>query len=432
MPVLQQITIPLLSVNDTSLTVVAILFTQGAAIIKDDILLVLETSKTTYDVVAEVDGFIGYTCDENEDYAINEIVGCIYSDSTEVPVEHSKSKKNKQLAAKPTTLGNTGNTFTGETVFSEAAIALIEANSISKESFIGVDFVSKTIVEEMLGIKKQPAGKLTTGISLLIPVDTTKVVVEKISSNKKREIAFLSTVQSTGLTSTIHTQVATAGIFVHINTTLTYLKNSLLPVIIYETGRLLLKYPLLNGYFTDDAIALYKEVNIGFAIDIDKGLKVVKIPSASTQSVTQIEEGIMLLSNKYMDDSLLLDDLTDIGFTITDLAAEGVSFFKPLVNNMNSAILGISAIDEKLQRCTLSLTFDHRVTEGKTAAGFLQELKLRLQSYQSKYHPNLNQNIACFKCFKQLKDDLADVGFSKCITPKGEEAYICQSCFKGF
>ena len=99
---------------------------------------------------------------------------------------------------------------------------------------------------------------------------------------------------------------------------------------------------------------------------------------------------------------------------------------------MNSAILGISSIDEKLQRFTLSLTFDHRVTEGKTVAGFLQELKLRLQSYQSKYHPYLNQDIACFKCFKQLKDDLADVGFSKCITPKGEEAYICQSCFKGF
>ena len=159
MPVLQQITIPLLSVNDTSLTVVAILFAQGAAINKGDILLVLETSKTTYDVVAEAKGFISYACEENEDYAINEIVGSIYSDSVEVPLEQSENKKNKLLPHKPMALANTGNTFNGATVFSEAAITLIEANSISKETFEGVDFVSKAIVEELLGVKKQRAGK---------------------------------------------------------------------------------------------------------------------------------------------------------------------------------------------------------------------------------------------------------------------------------
>jgi len=65
-------------------------------------------------------------------------------------------------------------------------------------------------------------------------------------------------------------------------------------------------------------------------------------------------------------------------------------------------------------------------------AQFLHELKDRLQSYQSKYHPNLNQNISCFKCYKTLQEDLSDVGFAKCITPKGEEAYICQGCLKGF
>ena len=80
----------------------------------------------------------------------------------------------------------------------------------------------------------------------------------------------------------------------------------------------------------------------------------------------------------------------------------------------------------------LTLTFDHRVTEGKLAAQFLGELKGRVESYQSKYYPQLNQQISCFKCFKLLQEDLSDVGFVKCITPKGAEAYICQSCLKGF
>lgn len=430
MPVLQQIKVPLVSVNDTSLTVVDILFAHGAAVKKGDDLLVLETSKTTYDVVAEADGFIGYDCIKDEDYAVNEVIAHIYSDVAEVPIEHTIKKKKTEITREQILA------FDGETIFSTAALALMQVNDISKTAFAGKDFVSKAMVEELLGIAH-------TGIALNktkgryfarqdISVDVSKVSEQKLSKNKKREIDYLSSVQSTGLTSTIYTYVDTAGIFLHINQSMRFLKNALLPAIIYETARLLLKYKLLNAYFAGDAIALYKEVNIGFAVDMDKGLKVVKVQNATAQSLTEIEDSIMALSNKYLDDTLHVDDLTDISFTITDLSAETVAFFKPLVNNRNSAILGISSIDKKLNRCTLSLTFDHRVTEGKTAAQFLHELKDRLESYQSKYYPLLNQDINCFKCFKQLKDDLSDVGFSKCITPKGEEAYICQSCFKGF
>ncbi len=292
-------------------------------------------------------------------------------------------------------------------------------------------------VEIFLGISKRTETKTTNTKSAdkfkpFISVDTEKVIVEKLSSNKKREIAYLSEVQSTGLTSTINTSIDTEGIFVHINHSLQYLKNSLLPVIIYETSRLLIKYKELNAYFTGDAVAYYKEVNIGFAIDIEKGLKVLKIKNTSEQSMNDIEENIMALSGKYLDDTLQFEDLSDISFTITDLSSEGVLFFRPLVNMMNSAILGVSSIDEKLQRCILSMTFDHRVTEGKLVAQFLKELKDRIESYQSKHFPKLNQNISCFKCFKKLKDDLSDVGFTKCITPEGSEAYICQSCLKGF
>jgi pyruvate/2-oxoglutarate dehydrogenase complex dihydrolipoamide acyltransferase (E2) component len=437
MPILQEIKVPLLSVNDTSLTVVDIVFAQNAAVKKGETVLVLETSKTTYDVVAEVDGFIGYTCEKDTDYEVNVIIAYIYSDASEVPATATPLAKVQTVDKKENAAAIIQTAaFDGETIFSASALALMEASNISKTIFAGKDFVNKVIVQEFLGIatptitnNKKPTNKET---KQLIPVDISKVIVEKLSINKKREIELLSTVQSTGLTSTIHTQVATEGIFVHINQSLQYLKNSLLPIIIYEASRLLLKYKVLNGYFTGDAIALYKEVNIGFAIDIDKGLKVVKIPAAAAQSISDIESGIMLLSGKYLDNTLHIDDLSDISFTITDLSAEGVAFFKPLVNSMNSAILGVSAIDEKLSRCTLSLTFDHRVTEGKTAAQFLNELKQRLESYQSKHFPNAYQHISCFKCFKQLKDDLSDVGFSKCITPKGAEAYICQSCLKGF
>ena len=57
-----------------------------------------------------------------------------------------------------------------------------------------------------------------------------------------------------------------------------------------------------------------------------------------------------------------------------------MSSFVPLINYKQSAILGISAVDQKLNRFTLSLSFDHRVTEGKTAGKFLLELSEQLMS----------------------------------------------------
>lgn len=434
MPIVQEIKVPLLSVNDTALTVVDMPFAHGAHVKKGDIIIVFESSKTTYDVVAEEEGYIYYLCETGQDYEVNEMIANIYKSKEDIPaLPETKTKKAVTAAAKEH-FDEAEAIWEGDTMFSPAAIVLMKKNNLDAGLFKGRDFVSKTDVEEKLGITrkaKNQEGKAGKGVQAL-PVDAGKVIVEKLSSNKKREIDYLSSIQQTGLTSTINTMVETGGLFVHINNSLQYLKNSLLPVVIYETARLLEKYKALNAYFTGDSVAYYKQVNVGFAIDIDKGLKVLSVKNASSKSIKEVEENIMALSNKYIDDALQIEDLSDITFTITDLSAEGVHFFRPLINMMNSAILGVSAIDEKLQRCILTITFDHRVTEGKLVAQFLNELKERIESYKSPHHTNPNQNIACFKCFKELKDDVSDVGFTKCITPKGEEAYICQSCLKGF
>jgi len=439
MPLLQQIKVPLISVNDTSLTVVDIPFSTGDKIKKGDIILEFETSKTTYDVRAEEDGYIQYLCENGNDYDVNDIVAIIYSEANEIKkIVVEKKVENKSAVKDHVKIESIG-TWEGDTFFSASANVLIDSSGTDRNKFKGRDFVSKEDVEEILGLKKS-GNKVSAKTKTInqdnrkktLPIDTTKVIVEKLTSNKRREIEYLSEVQSTGLTSTINTFIETDGIFVHINRSQKFLKDSLLPVIIYETSRLLGKYKELNAYFTGDSIAYYNSINVGFAVDMDKGLKVLKIANAEQKAIGVIEEDIMLLSGKYLDETLQIDDLTDISFTITDLSAEGVSFFHPLVNMMNSAILGVSSIDNKLQRCILSITFDHRVTEGKLAAQFLKDLKERLESYRSVHYPDINQNISCFKCFKTLKEDLSDVGFTKCITPKGEEAYICQSCLKGF
>jgi pyruvate dehydrogenase E2 component (dihydrolipoamide acetyltransferase) len=465
MALLQEIPVPLLAVNDTTLTVVEISFPNGARVKKGDNIMVFETSKTTYDVAAPEDGFIQYLCEADRDYEVNEVVARIYSEEAEaqaaaapprpaVAAGQAAATGHIVATGQPAPInGHVKTAFSspeptasdavelpyweGETVFSHEADRLIAAAGLDKAAFKGKDFVSATDVQHLL----QPASaaaSASAAVTAKTPkpssapaVDPAKAILEKLSSGKKREIEYLSEVQSTGLTSTINTFVDVEGIFTHLNPALKYLKDSLLPVIVYESSRLLADYPLLNAWFNGDGVALYREVNPGFAIDIDKGLKVLKIARAGEKSIGEIERDILQLSGSYLDDTLKLEELTDITFTITDLSAEGVAFFRPLINKMNSSILGVSAIDPKMQRCTLSLSFDHRVTEGRLAARFLKELKERLESYRPADFAS-HTDIACFKCLKTLKEDLGGAGFVRCVTPEGKDGYICQACLKGF
>ncbi|MEI7670219.1 MAG: 2-oxo acid dehydrogenase subunit E2 [Pseudomonadota bacterium] len=428
MALLQEIKVPLLSVNDTSLTIIDTPFKTGEKVDTGQVIVVFETSKTSYEVTAETPGYIHYLCSSGDDYEVNEVVVKIFSDSKDIDLSVETSvKKIKKLTPINTKEWN------GETQFSSGAKKLLEENELSSDLFKGYDFVSKEDVMAIMVSSPKIKKNIQVNSVSQMPKQTGLDIIDyKISSGKKREIDYLSDVQQAGLTSTVHIYVDTAFIFGHLNNALKALKNSILPLVIYESSRLLKKYPLLNAFYNSDSISLYKDINPGFAIDIGKGLKVLNVKNAGELSIQHIEEKILDLSGKYIDDKLELEHLTDITFSITDLSAEGTFLFKPLVNFMNSSILGISSIDTKLNRCVLSMTFDHRITEGKLVAGFLHELKIRLESYRSDNQSLMNQDVMCFKCGKKLKDDLADVGFSKCITPKGDEAYICQSCFKGY
>ncbi len=438
MALIQEIKVPLLSVNDTSLTIVDILVTNGNKVKVGDLLMIFETSKTTYEIHSEAEGYIKILSEKDKDYDVNTVVAAIYSTKDETAIilnpdlvdklQHKSDGFNKDNSNIET------NQFSGSTRFSESALQLMDELKADTSLFEGWDMVSKEDVEVV--ILKKRKEKKSTLLTKSITNETKEKLPENVysqdlTSNKKREIEYLSAVQGTGLISTVYINIDTTNIFGFINPQMKFLKNSLLPVIIYECSKLLQKYKVLNCFFDDNKVYYYNEINAGFAIDIDNGLKVVKIKSSDQINLQELEEQIFSLSEKYLENKLSVEDLTGITFTITDLSGEGINFFKPLVNKYNSAILGISSIDRKTKNQVLSLTFDHRVTEGKLASAFLKELKQRLESYASKDINNTRPDISCYKCFKTLEEDLSGIGFVTCITSQGRDGYICSSCWNG-
>ena len=438
MAVVQKIIVPLLAVNDTFLTIVEKCYTDRAAVKKNDILLVLETSKTTYDLIAEEDGFIKYSCEIGQDYAVNDLIAEIYGSESEISNEVASPSINKTSSGikEIQSLPEIQQVYDGKTLFSNHAKVFIEQNNISPESFAGYDMVTVEDVKFLL-ITKGNIEKKTEEVTIAkSSKSTTSVLPEgvtafKITGNKKKEIEYLSAVQESGLTSTLAINISSIGLFGSVNKYFKYFKNSLLPLMIYETARLLNKYPLLNGFYHENQIYNYNNVNIGFAIDIDKGLKVIKIANTNLLPLQELEEQILDLSNKYVEEKIPIEHLTGVSFTITDLSGEGVTYFRPLVNKYNSAILGISSIDTEMQHFNVSITFDHRVTEGKYAAQFLNELKSRIESYAHNLEEITNRDIHCYKCFKTLKEDLAEIGLLPVVTPQGKRSFICQTCLNG-
>ncbi len=437
MKILQEIKAPQESVNDNFLNVVAVHYKNNDKVKKNDILIELETSKAVLTIEADFDGYIEYCCILDEEVKVNNTIIKIWDEPIKQLVDSKLNdvKANPQKIQTPVTINNNENPNTNiVTKFSKKALEFIIQNKIDTTIFKDYDFVSYEIAigygNSPILKKEQNRVENKPSKSDLIELDKTKILLNKISHAKKREIEYLSAVQNAGLVSVINIDLDIEHLFQSVNQELKYFKNSVLPLIIYESARLLVKFPMFNSFYNDNGIAEYLEVNIGIAMDIDDGLKVVKIPNTNKLHLLETEEALFQLANKYIDKKLSTSDLTDITFTITDLSSFGAISFTPLINKNNSAILGVSKIDEKLNRINLSLAFDHRVTEGKIAAIFLSNLKERVESYKkSNIDIDLTNNISCFKCLKKLDEDMSEIGFINIITTKGEQKYICDTCF---
>lgn len=145
------------------------------------------------------------------------------------------------------------------------------------------------------------------------------------------------------------------------------------------------KFPYMNARLTPDAIELLPEVNIGVAVDTERGLLVPVVKNADQKTIQQIGAEIREMAGRARIGRSLPDELAGGTFTITNLGMYDVDGFTPVINLPEAAILGVGRISPqpvyvgdvlmKRQMMVLSLVFDHRLVDGAPAARFLQYIK---------------------------------------------------------
>jgi pyruvate dehydrogenase E2 component (dihydrolipoamide acetyltransferase) len=150
------------------------------------------------------------------------------------------------------------------------------------------------------------------------------------------------------------------------------------------------KFPQFNASLdtANGEIVHKKYVNVGVAVDTDRGLLVPVVRHADGKNITQIAVEMHQLAEKARDRKLTLDEMSGGGISISNLGGIGGTYFTPIVNWPEVAILGVSrgVLEPRWdasagsgqgafvprQMLPLSLSYDHRVIDGADAIRFLR------------------------------------------------------------
>ena len=160
------------------------------------------------------------------------------------------------------------------------------------------------------------------------------------------------------------------------------------------------KFPRFNSSIDDienGKITLKKYFHIGIAVDTPHGLMVPKIRNANEKDINQLSIELKNVSDECRNLKIDKKEFFGGSMTITSLGGIGGSFFTPIINYPEVAILGVGRsykkqvfLDGKFMPRTilpLSLSYDHRIIDGAEAARFNNDLKYNLG-------PNFAYNLA--------------------------------------
>ncbi|GAA0641962.1 dihydrolipoamide acetyltransferase family protein [Kutzneria viridogrisea] len=144
------------------------------------------------------------------------------------------------------------------------------------------------------------------------------------------------------------------------------------------------KFPELNSTVDTERqeIVRLRGINLGFAVQSDRGLVVPVVRGADQLTTTELAAELTRLTEAARAGSLRTEELTGGTFTLNNYGVFGVDGSTPIINHPEAALLGVGRIVDKpwavdgqlaVRKVTqLSFTFDHRVCDGGTAGGFLR------------------------------------------------------------
>jgi len=226
----------------------------------------------------------------------------------------------------------------------------------------------------------------------LVPLTRMRSIIAQRMVDSKRTSAHVHTVFKVDLTRIVKIREKEKAKYEQRNG----VKLTYMPFITRAVVATLRKMPIVNASLEGDAIRYHQNVNVGIAVALDWGLIVPVIKQAEDKSFLGIARSIADLAERARSKKLKPDEVGSGTITITNPGIFGEQFGTPIINQPESAILGVGGLFKEPTVLTdkdgndsiairsiirLTLGFDHRIIDGADAGKFMAELKKYLENW---------------------------------------------------
>jgi 2-oxoglutarate dehydrogenase E2 component (dihydrolipoamide succinyltransferase) len=226
----------------------------------------------------------------------------------------------------------------------------------------------------------------------LVPLTRMRSIIAQRMVDSKRTSAHVHTVFKVDLTRIVKIREKEKAKYEQRNG----VKLTYMPFITRAVVATLRKMPIVNASMEGDAIRYHQNVNVGIAVALDWGLIVPVIKQAEEKSFLGIARSIADLAERARAKKLKPDEVGSGTITITNPGIFGELFGTPIINQPESAILGVGGLFKEPTVLTdkdgndsiairsvirLTLGFDHRIIDGADAGKFMAEVKKYLENW---------------------------------------------------
>lgn len=387
-----EILMPKLGLTMKTGTVLKWLKEEGDPVAEKEALLEIETEKLSHQIESPVDGvLLKKRAVPGEKYPVAFVVGYVGRAGEELPAEASSPASQPASAAVASP-----NTGPAPPVLTAGERVLISPVARKLAAQLGIDFtrirgtgpngrIVKADVQRYADEKPAEASGAAAEADTVIPYSGMRRAIGENMLHSWRTIPMVTHQVSvcvsalTQLRALLNEGVADKNERVSVNDLLLKL-----------TAAALEKTPMVNASFTEEGIVLHKRVHLGMATALDNGLVVPVIRDANHKSLLALSQEARDLAARARSGGLTPDELQGATFTVSNLGGYGsVDHFTPIVNPPQAAILGVGrTVDTPavtdggigiLPMMGLSFTYDHRIVDGATAAGFIKTLMQLLE-----------------------------------------------------
>ncbi|MBT4826874.1 MAG: biotin/lipoyl-binding protein [Flavobacteriaceae bacterium] len=389
----------------------------GDPVNEGDILAEIETDKATMEFESFYSGTLLYIgLEEGQSAAVDSVLAAIGKEGTDpeavkaaiassaAPAVQAEEEEPKAEVAAPAVAEQkqipkpavvvtqptvvTNNNHNGRLVASPLAKKLAEEKGVPLQQVKGSGDGGRIIKRDIENFKGSAAGYAMasgpTGVESVTELANSsmrKVIAKRLSASK-----FSAPHYYLGVELNMDNAIAFRQQF----NTLPDTKISFNDIVLKAVALALKEHPQVNSQWFDDKVVQNHHVHLGVAVAVEDGLVVPVLKFTDEMDLRQIGVSVKDYALRARDKKLAPAEMDGSTFTVSNLGMFGIQEFTSIINQPNSAILSVGAIEKKPivkddaivvgNTMKLTLACDHRTVDGATGAQFLQSLRLYIEN----------------------------------------------------